>query len=178
MSTRVFVLPILLWKHEKDKEPRRIAIVNRGTLFKSSLSEYEGKLKLFGGLVEKGEAIITALQREVNEELPKLTPYIDNFLLCRKQSYGDARKAFSGSFFETFNILGSPNPVQVRILHLLVNDRVHTTGDMYDLIAGCAEGNAEFYDITNRPFDPSEWVWFLQGLKETFDSYNTPLETT
>jgi hypothetical protein len=172
MTIRVFVLPILLWKHPKDEKPRPIAIVNRGTLYKSSLAtEYEGKLKLFGGLVEKGESVTAALQREVNEELPNLTPYIDDFLLCQKQSYGDPNKAFAGSFFETFNILESPNPLQVRILHLLVNDYVHTTEDLYDLIAGCAEGNAEFYDILNRPFNSEDWVPFLSVLHSKFFSY-------
>lgn len=176
MKTRIFVLPVLLWKHPKDEKPRRIAIVNRGTLFKSSLSEYEGKLKLFGGLVEEGEDELVALQREVNEELPEFEYTLMDCLECLKGNDSVFGSNYEGSHFETIVISDGPKAFKVRILNLVLNKCVYSTKDMYGLIAGCAEGNAEFYDIANRPFNSSEWVPFLATLGETFNSYNEASE--
>lgn len=160
MSARAFVLPVVLWKHPKDEKPRSIAIVNRGTLFKSTLAPaYEGKLKLFGGLVEKGETPEQALERELGEELPSFFEHYKFITRGLRTSWSEHLCSVSDKPFSVF------------IRHWYSREYVYSTKEMYRLIDKVGEGNAEFYDILNRPFDSEEWVPFLSVLQPAFLSY-------
>lgn len=73
MMVRHYVAPMYLFEHPKGGDPYFVLVVNRKRGMPPKGWRWEGKLSLFGGGANPGEDRLTALRRELGEELPFLS---------------------------------------------------------------------------------------------------------
>ncbi len=69
MTVRHYVAPMYLFEHPKGGDPYFVLVVNRKRGMPPKGWRWEGKLSLFGGGANPGEDRLTALRRELGEEL-------------------------------------------------------------------------------------------------------------